>query len=232
MDLIRLLISVIGVQLLTLNSYADSFQNHDAIYSAAKTFIQANLAPQVEHEISLSKLDPRLRLIPCDRALEAFTASASLKPGRNAIGVRCASDKSWSLYLSATIKVFENVVILTQALKRGDIINEAQLSVEKKDISQLRPGFINDINAVINQQTTRNLAPGTLLSNRDFSKAIIVRRGDSVIISSNKPYLNIQMQGLAMGDGAQGQSIRIKNTTSGRIITANVIQPGVVSVNF
>lgn len=38
------------------------------------------------------------------------------------------------------------------------------------------------------------------------------------------------MNGVAMMDGIKGQSIRIKNENSGRIINATVIEPGLVSV--
>lgn len=232
MNLLKLFITLLGVHFLTFNSQAAEFQNHETIYTAAKEYIQNNYTPQNEYELTLSSLDPRLQLPLCEKPLEAFVSNTSLKPGRNSIGVRCNAQLSWLLYLIATLKVYENIAVLTQPVKRGEIITEQQLTLTKQEISQLRSGFITDINTVINQQATRNLAPGIPISNKDFTKAIIIKRGDTVMITTNKSQLTIQMTGSAMSDGAQGQSIRIKNTSSGRIITATVVQAGVVSVNY
>jgi flagella basal body P-ring formation protein FlgA len=61
---------------------------------------------------------------------------------------------------------------------------------------------------------------------------ILVKRGDTVTITTSNPNLAIAMQGTALMDGAQGQRIRVKNTTSNRVISGVVTKAGVVSVDF
>ncbi len=211
---------------------AQANQNHDAIYAAARDYIQTNLGDQSEHEILLSSLDPRMQLHDCEKALEISLPNPPVRAGRNSIGVRCNSTQGWSLFLSATVKIFEEVAILNRDIKRGEIIQAAFLNIERKDISQLKTRYIKDINQIISQQASRNLAAGTVLNDRDYTKAILIKRGENVIIQSTKPFLNIQMQGIALSDGAAGQHISVKNTSSGRTITATVVQPGIVSVNY
>ncbi|MFI3121760.1 MAG: flagellar basal body P-ring formation chaperone FlgA [Methylococcaceae bacterium] len=214
------------------NTWSNEFQSHESIYAAARDLIARELDTNNDREITFSNLDPRLQLSVCEQPLEAFTSTQAIKPGRNAIGVKCTSIKSWSLYVSAQIKVYQDVVALTQSVNRGEILTENQLSTSRMDISQIRTPFISDINLAIHKQAAHNLSQGAILYQRDITQAILIKRGETVVISSTKAYLSIQMQGIALTDGAQGQSIRIKNLSSNRIISAVVSKQGVVSVDF
>jgi flagella basal body P-ring formation protein FlgA len=226
------LISLLSVYFLTPYTLATEFQSHASLYAAAREFIDSNLDANTEHETAFSLLDPRLQLHRCEQPLETFSSSQVVKPGRNAIGVKCSAVNGWSLYILAQVKVYQNVLTLTQPLQRGEILTEQHLHATKMDISQLRMPFIRDINAAVHKQATHNLIQGAILNERDVKQAILIKRGDNVVISSANPYLSIQMQGLALMDGGQGQSIRIKNISSGRIISAIVTKQGTVSVDL
>lgn len=85
---------------------------------------------------------------------------------------------------------------------------------------------------MINKQAAHNLLQDAILNEHDVALAIIIKRGDTVTITSASTGLSIQMQGKALMDGTQGQSIRVKNTTSGRTISATVTKPGVVTAGL
>lgn len=215
---------------LTLKGQTASFENHETIYAAAREFIDQSLSS--EHETSFAPLDQRLQLIACDQPLTAQSNTPSIKPGRNSIGVKCNGAKSWSLYVSAQVKIFEDVVMLKQPVQRGEVLTADHLQLSHQDTSLLRSTFIRDLNSVINKQAAHNLPQDAILNERDITQAIIIKRGEHVAITSGSPYLSIQMQGLAMMDGIQGQTIRIKNVTSGRIVSGLVTKPGVVAVGL
>jgi flagellar basal body P-ring formation protein FlgA len=65
---------------------------------------------------------------------------------------------------------------------------------------------------------------------RSFIEPRLIKRGDKIIISTMQPAFSIRMNGIAMMDGTKGQLIRVKNENSGRIISATVIEPGLVSI--
>lgn len=216
--------------LLTLTGQTATFESHEAIYAAAREFIDQSLGS--EHETTFAPLDQRLQLIACDQPLAAQISTPSIKPGRNSIGVKCNGAKSWSLYVSAQVKIFEDVVTLKQPVQRGEVLTIDHLQLSHMDTSLLRNTFIRDLNSVINKQAAHNLPQDAILNERDIAQAIIIKRGEHVTITSGNPYMSIQMQGLAMMDGVQGQTIRIKNTTSGRIVSGLVTKPGVVAVGL
>ncbi len=208
-------------------------QSHESITDAVKYYIDQHInKPPGEYEVSLVPLDSRLNLPECAESLEIFTTTDVINAGRTTIGVRCNTEKKWSIFTSAIIKTYQMVVVLSQAIQRGEIITRQYLAIEKREVSNLREDFVTEITQVENKQVTRQLNTGTILSLRNFVAPRLIKRGDKVVISTTKADFSIRMSGLAMMDGTKGQLIRIKNQNSGRIINATVIEPGLVSVNY
>jgi len=217
--------------LLTTAHAEQGWQSHESIDDVVKSYIAQNINLPEEYEVSLIPLDSRLRLPQCLDPLEAYTTSNIIKPGRAIIGVRCNTEKKWSIFTSAIIKTYQMVVVLSQPIQRGDIITRQHLAIEKREVSNLREDFVTQPEQVENKQATRQLNSGTILSLRNLVEPTLIKRGDKVVISSTKPNFSIKMSGVAMMDGTKGQLIRIKNQNSGRLINATVIEPGLVSVN-
>lgn len=208
-------------------------QSHESIDEAVKVYIAHHMNLSGEYEMSITPLDSRLNLPQCPEPLEAFSPTELIKAGRVTIGVRCNNtEKKWSIYTSAIIKTFQNVVVLSQPVQRGEIITRAHLAIERRETSNLRDDFVTQPEQVEGKQIIRQLSEGAILSPKNLVEPKLIKRGDKVIITSGKPEFSIRMAGIAMMDGAKGQMITVKNQNSGRIINATVIEPGLVSVNY
>jgi flagellar basal body P-ring formation protein FlgA len=205
-------------------------QSLDSLYGFVKETIEQSVKTSAEYEISVLPLDNQLKLPECTKPLEVFKATDLVKAGRATIGVRCDAEKKWSLFVSAIIKVYEHVIVLTRAVQRGELITGQYLAVEKRDVSKCRGDFLTQPGQVENKQAARNLPAGTILGARSVVEPPMVKRKDKITISSAQPGFAIQMSGIAMMDGVKGQLIRVKNENSGRIIGATVIEPGLVLV--
>jgi flagella basal body P-ring formation protein FlgA len=225
-----LVILALALGVFTPGLAEQKFQSHDSIYELVKNTVAQNINTSAEYEISVLPLDSQLKLPECTEALEAFTASDSIKAGRASIGVRCNAEKKWSIFTSVVIKVYENVIVLTRPVQRGDIITGQHLVIEKRDVSKLRGDFITQAEQVENKQAARQMPEGAILGLRSFIEPRLIKRGDKIIISTMQPAFSIRMNGSAMMDGTKGQLIRVKNENSGRIISATVIEAGLVSV--
>ena len=207
-------------------------QSHESIAEAVKDYVEQNINLSGEYEVSLTPLDSRLNLPQCAEPLEVFTTTDLIKAGRTTIGVRCNTEKKWSIFTSVIIKTYQMVVVLSQPIQRGEIFTRQHLAIEKRDVSKLREDFVTQLAQVENKQATRQLNTGAILSLRNIVEPKLIKRGDKVIISTTKPDFSIRMSGIAMVDGTKGQLISVKNQNSGRIINATVIEPGLVSVNY
>ncbi|WP_305906579.1 flagellar basal body P-ring formation chaperone FlgA [Methylomarinum sp. Ch1-1] len=207
-----------------------ALQPISSIKTAIANFVNNNFEAVENFEYSLMQLDPRLRLSLCDEPLQVFSQSGALEAGRNTIGIHCPTGQKWTIYTVAQIKAFRKVLVLSQPLRRGDIISERHLSYKTEDLSDLRRGYLLNPKRVINQQATRNLAAGTVINRSHFSKPTLINRGERVNIQASSPYFTISMAGIALMDGHKGQNIRVKNINSKRIVQATVVEPGLVSV--
>lgn len=226
----NLVILALALGVFTPGHAEQKFQSHDSIYELVKNTVARNINTSVEYEISVLPLDSLLKLPECTEPLEAFTTTDLIKASRASIGVRCNAEKKWSIFTSAVIKVYETVIVLTRPVQRGDIITRQHLASEKRDIAKLRGDFITQAEQIENKQAARQMPAGTILGLRSFIEPRLIKRGDKIIISAIQPAFAIRMSGVAMMDGAKGQLIRIKNENSGRIISATVIEAGLVSV--
>jgi len=226
----RLIIFTSAVGLSVAAHAQPDYQPHATIYQAVNEYIAQHIS-SADYEVSLAPLDRQLKLPLCPETLEISTSNDLINTGRNSIGVRCHRDNKWSVFISAVIKTFQPVLVLTQPLQRGEIITRQHLALERKDVSGLRGDFTSQIEQIEHQQAIRALPVGAILSMRNVAAPKLIKRGDKIVISSARPEFAIRMNGLAMMDGVKGQLIRIKNQSSGRIINATVIEPGLVSVN-
>lgn len=225
-----LVILTLALGFFTPGHAEQKFQSHDSIYALVKDTVARNINTSAEYEISVLPLDSQLKLPECTEPLTALITTDTIKPGRISIGIRCNTEKKWSISTSAVIKVYETVIVLSRPVQRGDIITPQHLAIEKRDVSKLRGDFITQAGQIENKQAARQMSAGDVLSLRSFVEPLLIKRGDKIIISTVQPAFAIRMNGLAMMDGAKGQRIRIKNENSGRIISATVVEAGVVSV--
>lgn len=227
-----LLILVLTFIFFTTAHAEQGLQSHESIAEAVKSYIAQNINLSGEYEVSLTPLDSRLNLPQCAEPVEVFTTTGLIKAGRTTIGVRCNTEKKWSIFTSAIIKTYQMVVVLSQPIQRGEILTRQHLAIEKREVSNLREDFVTQPEQIENKQATRQLNTGTVLSLRNIVEPKLVKRGDKVVISTTKPDFSIRMSGVAMMDGTKGELIKVKNQNSGRVINATVIEPGLVSVDY
>jgi len=232
MNKINVLILILLFAGYTQQTTASQMQSTSSIQEAIHQYIASNLALDTDYKVKLGQLDSRLKLPDCTEPLDIFTNSNSIKPGRNSVGVKCKGKKKWTIYSSAIVTIYKEVLVLTQPIHRGEILSQDNLHFEKRDISTVRSGFLTDPLVVVNKQATRNLGLGSVINKSNFTEPKLIKKGEKVYIKASSRHLNISMKGIAMMDGIKGQSIRVKNEKSHQIIQATVIQPGQVLVRF
>jgi flagella basal body P-ring formation protein FlgA len=216
----------------TQQTTASQMQSASSIKEAVHQYIASNLASNIDYKVRLGQLDNRLKLPHCTEPLDIFTNSNSIKPGRNSVGVKCKGTKKWTVYTSAIIFIYKEVIVLSQPIRRGEIFSSNNIHFEKRDISTVRSGFLTDPLVVVNKQATRNLGLGSVINKSNLTEPKLIKKGEKVYIKANSPYLNVSVMGIAMMDGIKGQNIRVKNEKSHQIIQATVVQPGQVLVMF
>ena len=219
--------------LLAGQALATGYQDIEDIRRTAHQFIQAqqrgHSRPPV---IDVGTMDPRLRLAACSKKLEAFLPSGGRSLGNTTIGVRCSGITPWQVYVPATVRVFDRVLIATHPLNRGTILSASDFRVEERDLTTLTTGFLTDPRLAVGKQTRQIIPAGSVLTPTLLEGQKLVRRGDFVVVVANTAGLEVRGRGQAMGDGAAGDRIKVRNPLTKKIIDAIVTTNGHVRVEM
>lgn len=137
-----------------------------------------------------------------------------------------------NVWINATISVMADVVTVIRPLGKHAHIEREDLSVERRDLSNLSSDTVCRIEDALGNRTTRMIYPQTVLQTSMIALPPLVRRGDIVkIVASSGPMI-ITATGMVKERGCKGELVRVMNTDSNRVITARVTGPGAVEVDF
>jgi len=209
-----------------------TLQDHESIRSTAEQFITEMV--KASHGqvpvVRAGRLDARLRLSHCDEPLEAFQPPGGKLLGNITVGVRCSGSKSWSLYVPVKVSIYEKVVAAARPLARGEVLQESDLKLVKRDLAQLRSGYFSDPTEVSGMEVTRTVAMDAALTNFLVKQPLQVRRGQRVILVANSGRLEVRMTGEALADGAAGARIKVRNLSSKRVVDGTVLSATTIQV--
>jgi len=212
--------------------YAQEYQSINTIQTAITQFIEANIDTTQEYEIQVNNLDSRLKLANCSAPLEIYSHNKKLEAGILSIGISCNGEQKWSLYHSAKLTIYINVLALKQALKRNTAISQNNIVLVKKSTSKLRHGYFTNYQQIKNQLATRNLRTGTILQPSHITHPQLIKKGEQVTIHAFSPSFSIKMSGKALMSGSLGERIKVKNNRSKKVIEGTITKAGTVSVNY
>lgn len=207
--------------------------NHQHIKQSAKQFLIDNIETDKYSKINIQMghLDSRLSLSKCDMPLTSSLAPGAQLIGKTTVHIRCNSTKPWTVYLSAQIKLYTKVIKTAEPLDKGHILSKGDLINAEEEVTRLHSGYFTDTDSLIGKQLKRRLPQNKLLKPNYVKSPTLVKRGELVSIIAKSRGYSVKMTGTAMMNGAKGERIRVKNSSSKRIIEGTVTQAGMVNIN-
>lgn len=134
--------------------------------------------------------------------------------------------------LCAWVDIFENVVCVSRNLKRGRVIQQEDLYLERRNISGMADDVVLDMNQVVGLMAKHNIKADDILKQWLLKKNPVVKRGDMVTILVQSRGMRITVPGKVLGDGFKGEAISVLNTMSNKKILARVIDTSTVQVDI
>lgn len=211
---------------------AEAAQDFAPIESAVIKYVMAHADPHTRYEITLDRLDPRLRLPVCGKPVEVFAPPGYRPLGTTTLGVRCKQTRNWSIYVTAHIKAFRHIAVLTNPVARGSIIKSTDVVLREHDVGRLSGGYFSDTQHVAGHHAKRSLSAGMVLSPGELSAPRWVTRGQTVTLFVDTGSLQVRAQGEALADGAENDLVKVRNTMSGKVVNGFVTAPGTVRVKM
>ncbi len=184
-----------------------------------------------EVTVDVGRLDSRLTLHACAEALSVSIPDGMTESLRT-VKVQCFAPKPWSIYLSVNVKRLLPVLIAKSGLNRKQVLQKSDLILELRNVNMTSRGYFTDIEQVLGQEAKYNINPGSILSPRMIKPALMIRRNDPVILRISKQGLKVEMSGTALGQGAKGDIVNVRNNASKRMVEGRIVAPGVVEINI
>ena len=189
------------------------------IQAAAENYLKLSAGVSDERLIPTAGfLDPRLQLPLCSDLLDPFVRQGTRVTGRTIVGVRCSGVKPWKIYLPVYVAVMEDVLITRNAMPRGHIIQLSDLELAERDVSEMTGDYTHARHAAVGKRMKRSIGQGVVLKNSLMQADIVIKRGQSVVLTLQSNSFGIKMSGTALSGGAINDRIRVKNTGSGQIV--------------
>ncbi|WP_300672407.1 flagellar basal body P-ring formation chaperone FlgA [Desulfoluna sp.] len=124
--------------------------------------------------------------------------------------------------LSGKASVLKNVVITHTALRQGEKLTSAHITLALRPVPPSDHDILTDPIQAIGRMATRPIGSGTLLTTTLVKASPLVQRGDGVRIRYTLGGLLITATGIARETGGRGDFIKVKNSRSGKIIPCRI----------
>ena len=205
-----------------------TYQSLDSIRNTIKNFIKQNASG--ETSTNIGKLDSRLRLGKCAEPLKAQPPAKSSLLGKLSIAVSCTSPKPWKIYVPVTISRTEMVMSSAHPLTRNHVLEAGDVTPKLTKITSSRQQFYTTADTLVGMRVRYPISAGEILTPKKLKSPLLIKRGEKVTILANTPNLQVRMQGKALTDGSRGQTIRVRNLSSNRVVEGVVARRGVVQI--
>ena len=174
--------------------------------------------------------DHRLLLTECESPPGLEPPADLKKMGKISFKVSCPSPTPWSIYLSTTVHqrvpTWESVV----PISRDEVVHRSHL--EKRDRWYTSPpsGLITSANQIVGKVARQNIFPGDPIREKSLRDAILVRKGHLLRANITTPGFSVGTQVIAQEQGALGETIKVRNAKTEKLMTAVVAGAGQVTL--
>ncbi len=227
-------LAVTCLSLIVSSSYAASYQSHASIHKAARLALQQHVSTlhAQQAEIKPGKLDSRLKLRRCSKALQASLPERSRGIGKLTVSVKCADSKPWSLHVPMQVSLYKDVLIAVRPLSRGDLLSADDVVLKRYDLANLPHGYLDNLEQSLGMKVKRQVSAGSALTPKMVEKPRIIQKGQRVSIIAQSGSMQVRTQGKALDDGVAGERIGIMNLKSKQKLEGMVTISGEVRVDI
>ncbi|RDS97897.1 flagellar basal body P-ring formation protein FlgA, partial [Burkholderia contaminans] len=181
-------------------------QDPESIRRAALAFLQQQIAGLPgKATATVTTAFPR-GLAACTK-LEPFMPTGARLWGRTTVGVRCAGERPWTVYLQAKVTVQATYYVAARQIAPGEPLSAADLVARDGDLTVLPLAVITDPAQAIGATALARISAGLPLRQDLLKSAASVSAGQTVRVVAAGPGLTISAGGCALADAAPGRRV-------------------------
>lgn len=166
-----------------------------------------------------------LPMVPAGKRTYEVTADTNEQfSGNVTLSVRCIVDGKpfRTLRVAGFVRLYRRVLHAKDIISQGSLIEPKKLSWERVDITDRPDDYATAPVQIVGKRTLKDFYPGEPIRLSDVDDPIVLKKGDVVKIVFQKPGLMLTTKGVAKEDGHIGDTVRVMNLTSKKIIHCRV----------
>lgn len=179
-------------------------------------------------EIKVGNLDNRLRLGSCQKAVKFRLQDPTGLGGNISVQARCPQPQGWALHVPAQVMIYRQIPVAVRTITRGEYLNESHFTNSLVNVSSIRQGYALSTEQIIGKEAKRNIGQGEAFKTSSLDAPTTIKRGETVTLQAQTGGIKVISAGIALADGRLGQKIRVRNSSSERVVTGVVLNQGVV----
>ena len=201
--------------------------SQDELERALKSFL---LTQERQIEVKQLLADRPVK-IPADALSVEVVALQATQPGHFGVDYRSrASSGDVRFQMKALAEEWRMVPTAAKPLKRGDVVDAADIRLSKMSVASLNTGALEQIGDIVDMALLRDVGQGEVFTSTAVKVPAVIAAGSKVTMVSRRGRLEATATGVALEDGALEQEINVRNESSKKVVKARVSEKGVVFV--
>jgi len=134
-----------------------------------------------------------------------------------------ARNPVYTMRITGRLQKLIKVPVLARHLRRGDIIRGRDVVLRAVDQILIPSNAIIQRSDIVGQAARRSLPSGQPVRDGDIEAPTLVRRGALVTMEISTPMMRLTARGKALDNGTLGETVRLRNIQSKRVIQGTVV---------
>jgi flagellar basal body P-ring formation protein FlgA len=213
---------------------ASSMVRAAAVRAAAQVALETYFAGRdVELRPDGALIDVQVPLHETSLELRACPERLEKKAGLLSVPVQVWIDGNLyqNVWTNFQVELWDSVSVLARDVRRGEPIPANAFEMRRMKVA-VGAGAPVQSTSLIGGTALRDLTAGSVLSERDVQRQMLVRRGDTIEIEIRKGAVSARTSGIATQDGYLGERVRVTLADKKKELSALIVGRGSAQVDL
>lgn len=129
-------------------------------------------------------------------------------------------------------ETFLEVPITSRFIKAGTVVTSEDITITKIKATRIKEQYIINAEDVVGKQAKKNLLAGAFVQSAELARPPVIKHNDPVNITYSSDLIRLKTSGIALGVGAIGDMIKVKNNDTGIVLLGQIINKNTVQVGW
>ena len=134
--------------------------------------------------------------------------------------------------ISVEVAALGDMVVSTRQLERGEVIGDADVAIQKRDLAQIAGRVARSLDEVLGKRVKSSIRGNNPVRGDQLERLPVVTSGQLVTIIAENQTLRLTAPGKARSNGAEGDRVMVQNLNSLKELSGRVIDANTVMVDF